>query len=34
MVRQNENCREALWCSEADVVVQERKGEMSFLWKG
>ena len=34
MVRQNENCTQALRNSEAEVVVQEREGEMSLLWKG
>ena len=32
MVRQNENCIQAPWSSEAEIVVQE--GEMSLLWKG
>ena len=31
MVRQNENCIQAPWSSEAEIVVQEREGEMSLL---
>ena len=34
MVRQNENCRKALWVLEAGILVPEGKGEMSRLsWK-